>query len=1362
MCEERKDSIDDKSKVLDRTIGGRPIISVRIGNLEMLSLVDTGSQVTTVSETCFKQAFSDKSNVNVYKDNLFPLTAANGLEIPYVGIAVIDLDVSGFLIKQVGVLIVKDIPELHHDKKKVPGVLGTNVLSQLPNWQSVLKQEGPNLNSGNTETQKLKYAVVRSSGIKDVLIPAQSAVNIQVHTNDTTGVQIIEPLPNPIKGHLSVSPSLLNFSKENPMLQVVNASLEDVWLKPGTRIAFSQPIQEVISGQHYIDIVPKQHGLTIEAKNVIETKDNSKDHTDFPHVDLSRCETESERSKITELLKKHSDVFMKKGEELGCTRTIVHKIKTTDNVPVNQPYRRIPPHLVEEVRNHLNDLLRKGVIQESNSAYAAPIVLVRKRSGELRICNDYRKLNQKVAKDAFPLPRIEESLEAMGRAKVFSTLDLASAYNQVEVDPQDRPKTAITTPFGLFEQIRMPFGIANAPATFQRLMSHIFRDDILKILIVYLDDIVIYSENVEEHIRSLDTVFTKLKAHGLKLKGEKCKLFQPEVKYLGHILSADGVKADPEKIRAVTNWVKPTTLQELRRFLGFASYYRRFVLNFAKLAAPLHKIVGQLSQLKKGKKVQIGKLWTEVQDEAFETLKQKLSSPPLLGYPDFSEKFILETDASTQGFGAILSQIQDGKQKVIAYASRGLRENEKKMDDFSSMKLELMAMVWAIGDKFREYLQHSPFEVITDNNPLTFFMTKSKLTAAEQKMAATLARFNFTIKYRSGKHNNSADSLSRQEDRPWENLYSESNLICSECVQSTWCPTELQYNVLEELHASTDRHTVFSNSQFCINQMEIKATTLPKLSVEDIVKLQEEDSVVGIVKKWVQSGQSVSVSTRRKESKEVNLLYRQWSRLFIKNNILYRVVKDPVQGTLHQVVTPEKLKPKMLHGFHDSHGHQGIERTIALIRSRCYWPKLEKDVKDYIKQCERCVLSKPLKLQTPLGNLLASKPLEVLAVDFTLLDKSRDGKENVLIMTDAFTKWTMAIPTKDQKAVTVARVLVKEWFTKFGAPLRLHSDQGRDFEAQIIKQLCLMYGITKSHTTAYRPQGNGQCERFNRTLHNLLRTLSPEKKAHWPEHLPELVFAYNTTPHSSSGYTPFYLMFGREARLGPDMFLEVTEDQDVQTPENWVEKHQYRLQSAFEAARKVMQVAASNRKKYADRKIKGDVSLSLGTQVFIRNRGLKGRCKIQDAYKSDVYKVIGKMDNQEVYCIEPVEGTGPSKWVNRTEIRVKPKFKSLPEKKKKKLNTKLSSTDSSEDNEFVFEQNISDEDKTDSPDSDVSSHKDDTGQSYETSESQRESSSDSDSIENRTPPLRRSRRSTFGKHPNPFNLPESAIKTKPK
>ena len=377
MCEERKASIDDKSKVLDRTIGGRPIISVRIGNLEMLSLVDTGSQVTTVSETCFKQAFSDKSNVNVYKDNLFPLTAANGLEIPYVGIAVIDLDVSGFLIKQVGVLIVKDIPELHHDKNKVPGVLGTNVLSQLPNWQSVLKQEAPNLNSGNTETQKLKYAVVRSSGIKDVLIPAQSAVNIQVHTNDTTGVQIIEPLPNPIKGHLSVSPSLLNFSKENPMLQVVNASLEDVWLKPGTRIAFSQPIQEVFSGQHYIiDIVPKQHGLTIEAKNVIETKDNSKDHTDFPRVDLSRCETESERSKITELLKKHSDVFMKKGEELGCTRTIVHKIKTTDNVPVNQPYRRIPPHLVEEVRNHLNDLLRKGVIQESNSAYAAPIVLV--------------------------------------------------------------------------------------------------------------------------------------------------------------------------------------------------------------------------------------------------------------------------------------------------------------------------------------------------------------------------------------------------------------------------------------------------------------------------------------------------------------------------------------------------------------------------------------------------------------------------------------------------------------------------------------------------------------------------------------------------------------------------------------------------------------------------------------------------------------------------------------------------------------------------------------------------------------------------------------------------------------------------
>ena len=300
----------------------------------------------------------------------------------------------------------------------------------------------------------------------------------------------------------------------------------------------------------------------------------------------------------------------------------------------------------------------------------------------------------------------------------------------------------------------------------------------------------------------------------------------------------------------------------------------------------------------------------------------------------------------------------------------------------------------------------------------------------------------------------------------------------------------------------------------------------------------------------------------------------------IKSDVLFRDVKDPTQGELRQIVIPDQMKERMLKRFHNTHGHQGVERTLALLRSKCFWVRMERDVREHISKCETCILAKPLKIKTPLENLLASQPLEVLAIDFTLIDKAWDGRECVLVLTDAFTKWTLAIPTRDQQASTVAGVLVKEWFTKYGAPLRIHSAQGRDFEARIISQLCTLYGIKKTWSSSYHPQGNGQCERFNRTMHDLLRTLSPDKNQRWPDHLSELVFAYNTTPHSSTGYTPFYLLYGREARLGPDLLPSTEKELDIDAsePKNWVTLHQHRLQDAYIATRLRLEQSAEKRK----------------------------------------------------------------------------------------------------------------------------------------------------------------------------------------
>ena len=438
----------------------------------------------------------------------------------------------------------------------------------------------------------------------------------------------------------------------------------------------------------------------------------------------------------------------------------------------------------------------------------------------------------------------------------------------------------------------------------------------------------------------------------------------------------------------------------MRRFIGFTSYYRRFVPSFAQKAAPLHALVGQLVEKKKGKKVKVGDLWKDEHDIAFSALKEALTSTHVLCYPDFSKGFILEIDASAAGLGAILSQEQKGQRIVVAYASRGLCPNERKSDTFSSMQLETLALVWAVGDKFKDYL-HRPFTVITDNNPLSYFMSKEKLSAKEQKWAAMLARYEFTIEYRSGRKNVAADALSRQERRPWDTSGSSLSETCALLVGTTKVSPELQAHILDGVQRPV---VVECNKLNIALDFHQNAMCLPTITLDGLAELQDRDPVLGIIRKCITQATKLPRIDQLENLKELKMLYRQRKILFVKEDILYRKVQDPKMGNLKQIVVPQVLKSKMLESCHDQHGHSGLERTLAVLRSRCYWYSMESDVKRHIDNCVRCVLSKPVKVTTPLGNILASKPLEVLAIDFTLMDKATDGRENVLVLTDSFTK----------------------------------------------------------------------------------------------------------------------------------------------------------------------------------------------------------------------------------------------------------------------------------------------------------------------------------------------------------------------
>ena len=398
----------------------------------------------------------------------------------------------------------------------------------------------------------------------------------------------------------------------------------------------------------------------------------------FDQIDISGAKQFGENfyRQAKALFIKYQNTFSKTDMDLGRAANVKHHIILTDPIPFKERYRRIPPQLYDEIRNHLQEMLKLGAIRKSCSPWASAIALVRKKNGNLRFCIDLRKLNSKTLKDSYALPRIEQTLESLADSMVFSTLDLTSGYWQVEMAEECKPYTAFTCgPLGFFECETMPFGATNAPATFQRLMGDCLGDLNMNWCIVYLDDVIVFSKTPEEHLERLEAVFQRFSAAGLKLKPSKCTFFQTEITYLGHLITPDAVATDPKKIEAVIKWPRPKTVHDVRSFLGFVGYYRRFIKGFSALSRPLYDLTKGLESHSKKIAKRIYVDWGEKEEQAFMALKEDCTSAPVLGYPDYSLPFILHTDSSTDGLGAILYQ-QQGESKddmrVIAYASRSL------------------------------------------------------------------------------------------------------------------------------------------------------------------------------------------------------------------------------------------------------------------------------------------------------------------------------------------------------------------------------------------------------------------------------------------------------------------------------------------------------------------------------------------------------------------------------------------------------------------------------------------------------------------------------------------------------------------
>ena len=605
--------------------------------------------------------------------------------MPYVGYFETDVCVAGQVVADRAILVVRDAGQ------SLPGLLGMNVLANIPRFVASF--------SHLVIPDGTKFA--RVAARQAVCVPAQTTAYVRVVGGFQGQTALLEPMATGC-GPLLVTNALV-VQGTVYFAAMVNPTEKDFWVQPGTRIGIVQPAKAL---PKFTDIVVNANEIVVGTNSEAPT---SSEPSQLP-IDLTAFEgTDQELQDVKALFSRHHSVFAKSDNDLGCTMAVQHRIRTTDDVPVTMPYRRIPPTKLEEVKSHLQELMQSGAIVPSDSAYASAIVLVRKKTGALRMCCDFRALNAKTVKDAYPLPRIDESMDALAGPRYFSTLDLQSAYMQVPMHPDDAHKTAFTTPLGLYEHRRMAFGLCNAPATFQRLMQTAFREELFNVLLCYLDDLLVFSPTISEHIRRLDIVFTRLSEYGLKLELRKCDFFKREVKYLGHRVSAEGIATDPEKVTAVENWPRPETLKQLRSFLGFASYYRRYVPNFTAVASPLNALVTTCCRDIKGKprssaSYRLGSQWGENCELAFENIKRVLTTAPVLGFADYQQPFIVETDASDLGLGAVLSQVQDGRTRIIAYASRGLSKAEKNQSYCSYKKLELLALKWAVCDKFRDYL----------------------------------------------------------------------------------------------------------------------------------------------------------------------------------------------------------------------------------------------------------------------------------------------------------------------------------------------------------------------------------------------------------------------------------------------------------------------------------------------------------------------------------------------------------------------------------------------------------------------------------------------------------------------------------